>query len=98
MRYDALHLAAMVTSPRVGQSTEVAGPGIRSVRGECGDVECGAITAALEVGPDRITWSHLNGYDPIEPIEFAPAAIPSETADCEVALASKQSGHCTSLR
>lgn len=48
------------------------------VCGECGDLGCGAITAALEVKPDRITWSQFaweDGYDPVEPIENAPASF-----------------------
>lgn len=61
------------------------------VCGECGDLGCGAVTAALDMDPDRITWRQFaweNGYEPAEPIENAPASIAFGTADYEKVLGS----------
>ena len=54
------------------------------VCGACGDLGCGEVTAALEVDPDRITWSRFaweNGFEPAEVIEDAPDSIAFGAAD-----------------
>ena len=61
------------------------------VCGECGDLGCGAVTAALDVDPDRTTWSQFaweGGYEPAEPIENAPDSLAFGTPDYEKLFAS----------
>lgn len=61
------------------------------VCGECGDLGCGAVTAAIEVGAERTTWSQFaweSGFEPAEPIDDAPASITFRTADYEDVFAS----------
>jgi len=60
------------------------------VCGECGDLGCGAITAALRVGPNRVTWSQLaweNGSEPAEPVGNAPDVLSFDIANYEDVLA-----------
>jgi hypothetical protein len=61
------------------------------VCGECGDLGCGAVTAALDVDSDRITWSQFaweSGYEPAEPIDSAPDSLAFGAADYEKVFAS----------
>ena len=63
------------------------------VCGECGDLACGAVTAALDVGVSEMTWSDFrweNWYgepEPIdslvEPIRFDRARYEAELADAD---------------
>lgn len=48
------------------------------VCGQCGDLGCGAITAALHLEPGRASWSDFaydNGYQPSKPIQRAPDSV-----------------------
>jgi hypothetical protein len=48
------------------------------VCGSCGDLPCGAITVALQLGPDTVTWSEFqweNGYEPATRIDGAPESL-----------------------
>ncbi len=57
---------------------------------ECGDLGCGAITAAIEVAEDCITWSQFaweSGYRPADPIEDAPTRVVFDVADYETTVA-----------
>lgn len=60
------------------------------VCGECGDLGCGAVTAALDVDADRVTWSQFaweSGYEPSEPVQSAPDSLTFGTADYAKLLA-----------
>ena len=60
------------------------------VCGECGDLACGAVTAALRVGPDTISWSQFaweDGHEQAEPIEDAPDLLSFAPADYQEVFA-----------
>ena len=64
------------------------------VCGECGDLACGAVTAALDMGPSEVTWSDFrweNGYDEPEPIDSLVVPIRFERGQYEAELAN--AGH-----
>lgn len=61
------------------------------VCGECGDLGCGAVTVALDMDQDRITWSQFaweNGFEPAEPIENTPTSLVFAAADYNKVFAS----------
>jgi hypothetical protein len=60
------------------------------VCGECGDLACGAVTAALDVGVSEVTWSDFrweNGYGQPEPIDSLVEPIRFDRAQYEAELA-----------
>jgi hypothetical protein len=64
------------------------------VCGECGDLECGAVTAALDVGASEVTWSDFqweNGYEEPEPIDTLAEPVRFDRAQYEAELA--DAGH-----
>lgn len=53
---------------------------------ECGDLGCGAVTATLHVGTNRVTWRQFaweNGHQPAEPMANAPEALAFDAANYE---------------
>lgn len=60
------------------------------VCGECGDLACGAVTAALDVGASEVTWSDFrweNGYGEPDPIDTLAEAVRFDRAQYEAELA-----------
>ncbi len=60
------------------------------VCGQCGDLACGAVTAALDVGASEVTWSDFrweNGYGDAEPIDSLVEPIRFDRAQYEAELA-----------
>jgi hypothetical protein len=60
------------------------------VCGECGDLACGAVTAALDVGDSEVTWSDFrweNGYEEAEPIDSLVDPMRFDRAQYEAELA-----------
>jgi hypothetical protein len=58
--------------------------------GNCGDLACGAVTAALNVGATEVTWSEFqweNGYEDPEPIDSLRESIRFDRAHYEAGLA-----------
>jgi hypothetical protein len=54
------------------------------VCGECGDLACGAVTAALDVGQTATTWAEFrweDGSAPTIPIEVAPVGLRFSSRD-----------------
>lgn len=65
----------------------------------CGDLACGAVTVALDVGATEVTWSKFqweNGYENPEPIESLTAPIRFDRAQYEAELADAE-GRVASL-
>ena len=59
------------------------------VCGECGDLACGALTAAFEMGPAEVTWSAFSwedGYHPARPVDSLTEPIRFDRAQYESEL------------
>jgi hypothetical protein len=64
------------------------------VCGECGDLACGAVTVALDVGASEVTWSDFrweNGYEEAELVDSLVEPIRFDRAQYEAVLA--DAGH-----
>ncbi|MEU2348551.1 hypothetical protein [Modestobacter sp. NPDC049651] len=60
------------------------------VCGECGDLACGAVTAALDMGAREVTWSEFrweNGYEEPEPMDSLGVPITFDRGQYEAELA-----------